>query len=87
VGNRATAKFISNQGSNFRVTHLDDPVPRIPLEPFYHHIMPEYWITSKNDVPVTAADIMYMPNGRGDVGAFNIDFEAHHWYLNRIDIC
>ncbi|KAI9860576.1 MAG: hypothetical protein M1813_006000 [Trichoglossum hirsutum] len=87
VGNQALADFVTSQGGNFRVTHFDDPVPRVPGTSLYAHITPEYWITSKNGVPVTAADIKYMPDGGGDVGLPNTDFDAHHWYFGHIDVC
>ena len=48
-------------GSNFRVSHTHDPVPALPLKglpPFgYHHVWPQYYIRSGNNVPVTTNDI------------------------------
>jgi hypothetical protein len=82
-----SAKSQQPDGREIPVTHLDDLVLRLLSQPLYHHITPEYWITSKNDVSVTAADIKYALDGKGDVGGFDFDFEAHHWYFNRIDSC
>ncbi|KAH0551565.1 hypothetical protein GP486_007216 [Trichoglossum hirsutum] len=87
VGNQALADFVTSQGGNFRVTHFDDPVPRLPGTSLYAHITPEYWITSKNNVPVKAADIKYMPDGGGDVGFPTTDLDAHNWYFGPIDSC
>ncbi|KAH0544741.1 hypothetical protein FGG08_001108 [Glutinoglossum americanum] len=89
VGNDALAVHVTNQpGGNFRVTHTDDPAPRFPLLNLYEHINPEYWITTGNNVAVTAADIQYLPNGGGDVGAtLGLDFAAHGWYFNNIIAC
>ncbi|KAH0536966.1 hypothetical protein FGG08_006194 [Glutinoglossum americanum] len=87
AGNQALADFVTKQGGNFRVTHFDDPVPRLPGTSLYAHTTPEYWISSKNFVPVTAADIKYMPNGGGDAGFYTTDFDAHHWYFGHVDVC
>lgn len=63
VGNYFLARHISRQGmgNNYRVSHLDDPVPGLPLKglpPFgYYHVWPQYYITSGNNVPVTVNDI------------------------------
>lgn len=50
VGNAALATFITNQaGAEYRVTHLDDPVPRLPPIIFnYAHTSPEYWLSDGN---------------------------------------
>ena len=63
VGNYFLARHISRQGmgNNFRVSHIHDPVPGLPIKgipPFgYHHVWPQYYITSGNNVPVTVNDI------------------------------
>lgn len=48
VGNSAFADFVSAQaGSEIRVTHVDDPVPRLPPLLFgYRHTSPEYWLST-----------------------------------------
>ncbi|RAL01130.1 uncharacterized protein BO80DRAFT_434774 [Aspergillus ibericus CBS 121593] len=51
IGNLALADYITDQdkGSNYRVTHTDDIVPKLPPELLgYHNFSPEYWITSGN---------------------------------------
>lgn len=49
VGNKVLVDFITKQpGARYRVTHNEDPVPRLPprkLFPAYGHISPEYWLT------------------------------------------
>jgi hypothetical protein len=61
IGNDILSDFITNQeGSIYRVTHNQDPVPLLPLaegEIFggqykYRHVSPEYWLTGKPDDPV-----------------------------------
>ena len=48
-------------GNNYRVSHKHDPVPGLPLKGIppwgYHHVWPQYYITSGNNVAVTANDI------------------------------
>lgn len=60
IGGSAVSNYITNQnkGGNFRVTHYDDPVPRLPpLILGFVHISPEYYIKTGNGVAVTASDI------------------------------
>jgi hypothetical protein len=51
IGNGPLSDFITNQpGAVYRVTHNQDPVPRLPpmtLFPAYRHISPEYWLTGE----------------------------------------
>ncbi|KAI1827888.1 extracellular lipase [Xylaria intraflava] len=51
VGNVAFATFLSNSpGAEYRVTHLDDPVPRLPPILFsYAHTTPELWLSDGKD--------------------------------------
>ena len=48
-------------GNNFRVSHIHDPVPGLPIKglpPFgYFHVWPQWYITSGNNVAVTVNDI------------------------------
>ncbi|KAF8454918.1 Alpha/Beta hydrolase protein [Terfezia claveryi] len=87
VGNEALAKFISASKPNFRVTHLNDPVPRLPpLTLGYRHVEPEYHIF-KGDYPIGQSDIKVYSgtvnfegnSGFGGVTFFNIT--AHRHYL------
>lgn len=49
VGNEHVAKLASaaiGRGQTYRVTHMDDPVPRLPtLSMGYRHASPEYWLS------------------------------------------
>ncbi|KAJ5177920.1 uncharacterized protein N7500_000619 [Penicillium coprophilum] len=92
VANAALAKYITAQGNNYRFTHTNDPVPKLPLLTMgYVHVSPEYWITSPNNATVSTSDIEVI---QGDVSfAGNTgtglplltDFEAHIWYFVQVD--
>jgi hypothetical protein len=95
VGNPALATYITNQnlGANYRVTHLNDPVPHLPPESFgFRHTSPEYYITSPNNATVTANDITVC-NGisnsdcNGSWSLLDTDVKAHGWYFNGITGC
>ncbi|TVY64181.1 Mono- and diacylglycerol lipase, partial [Lachnellula suecica] len=46
VGNAAFASFVTAAGSNFRMTHVNDPVPQLPPTWLgYQHTSPEYWLS------------------------------------------
>ncbi|KAI9719240.1 MAG: hypothetical protein M1812_003570 [Candelaria pacifica] len=84
--------FITNQGNNYRITHFDDPVPRLPpIVLNFVHISPEYWITTGNNVPVTANDINGPIDGAvnfaGNTHTTAFDLPAHGWYLGNISSC
>lgn len=92
VGNNAFATFVTNQaGGNFRVTHTNDAVPKLPGYAIaYRHVSPEYWITSGNDVPVTPNDVQVSTgtfNLRGNQGTLLSTISAHRWYFNAITTC
>ncbi|KAJ4293647.1 hypothetical protein N0V90_008931 [Kalmusia sp. IMI 367209] len=89
TGNKEWAKFVgeTDKGASFRVVHKNDIVPTLPPSiPFlmpYAHVQPEYFITTGNNVNVTASDIKVVPNG--DNGG--IDIASHLWYFNHISAC
>lgn len=96
VGNGVLSDFISNQaGAEFRITHLDDPVPRLPPIIFgYRHTSPEYWLSvgesTADDYPVN--DIRVCPgnaNIKCNAGTFGLDVDAHLTYFGPMtsDIC
>ena len=87
VGNEALAKFISASGSNFRVTHLNDPVPRLPpLTMGYRHLEPEYHIF-RGDYPIGPSDIkvysgtVNFEGNTGFGGMMSFNTTAHRRYL------
>lgn len=94
VGNGAFADFITAQpGLEVRVTHLDDPVPRLPPLLFgYRHTSPEYWLDDGTatttdygvaDVEVCVGDA----NTQCNAGTGGLDVEAHLYYLGPICGC
>ncbi|KAK4239641.1 Alpha/Beta hydrolase protein [Achaetomium macrosporum] len=92
VGNLALAEFVTNQpGAEYRVTHTDDPVPRLPpIWLNYRHVSPEYWVDPGSDGVATANEIAYCP-GYSNVdcngGTTGLDVQAHLWYFQEIDGC
>lgn len=94
VANPALAKYITAQPNNYRFTHTDDPVPKLPLIAMgYVHVSPEYYITSPNNATVSAGDIQVLDgdiNWQGNTGTgvpLLSAFPAHHWYFLRTDGC
>ena len=92
MGDLAFATYVSDQsGESYRVTHSDDPVPKLPsLLLGYVHVEGQYWITSGNDVTVTTDDITVFTgfsDMEGNGATLTDDTEAHTWYLNAISEC
>lgn len=94
VANPALAKFITAQKNNYRFTHTNDPVPKLPLLSMgYVHVSPEYYITSPNNASVAAKDVDVLEgdiNWKGNTGTGVPDltaFPAHHWYFEEADGC
>ena len=93
IGAAKVSDYISNQkrGGNFRVTHTDDPIPKLPpLLLGYRHVSPEYFIRSGNGVPVTPGDVSVFTgnvNFGGNTGRLGKGEGAHDWYFNRVAGC
>lgn len=93
VGNYALAEFITSEtmGGNYRVTHTDDIVPKLPPDFLgYAQFSPEYWITSGNNVAVTASDVnlvVGIDSTAGNDGTWGDSISAHNWYFVYIDEC
>lgn len=94
VGNTAFATFLTSQsgGTNYRVTHSDDPVPKLPPLSFgYSQPSPEYWITAATNATVKASDITVVKGIDSDKGndgtPTGLDIDAHKWYFNAISSC
>lgn len=92
VGNRAFVQFVTDQpGGEYRITHADDPVPRLPPILFnYRHTSPEYWIDEGSDSVVTLDEVDYCPgysNVECNGGTKGLDMDAHGWYFQQLSGC
>ncbi|KAI0883192.1 alpha/beta-hydrolase [Annulohypoxylon maeteangense] len=94
VGNKAFVSYVTNQtGSEYRVTHLDDPVPRLPpIILNYRHTSPEYWLSTgtSNTTSYTAADVQVcegFSNTKCNAGTGGLDIAAHLHYFEAISGC
>ncbi|KAL9619142.1 MAG: hypothetical protein Q9160_006231 [Pyrenula sp. 1 TL-2023] len=93
VGQLTFAEYVTNQpGGNYRVTHTQDPVPRLPPIAIagYSHTSPEYFISSPNDVTPTPNDITQFDGINelnGNAGQLGLDVSDHGWYFNAIGAC
>ncbi|KAB5547318.1 Alpha/Beta hydrolase protein [Coniochaeta sp. 2T2.1] len=94
VGNDAFANFVSSQpGLETRVTHLDDPVPRLPPLLFgYRHTSPEYWLyTGGATTTAYGVEDVRVCSGSANVGCnagtLGLDVFAHLYYLGPISGC
>ncbi|KAK8074387.1 hypothetical protein PG997_009050 [Apiospora hydei] len=103
VGNPAFAEFVNGQssqtegqGSNtFRITHWDDPVPRLPGHLLgYAHIDAEFWLSTAGATKIdyTPADVKvclgtYNQNCNSGTEFADLDVQAHSYYLQRVSAC
>ena len=92
VGNDAFVAFVTDQpGAEYRVTHTDDPVPRLPpIALNYRHTSPEYWIDEGSDTVVSLNEVQYCPgysNVQCNGGTKGLDVDAHLWYFQGLTGC
>lgn len=95
VSGPTLANFVDNQGMGgiYRVTHVNDPVPRLPPTFLgFAHVAPEYYISSGNGVTPTPSDITKFDDGnnlKGNAGnnPFKVNTSYHGWYFNDIGAC
>ncbi|KAL8924995.1 MAG: hypothetical protein Q9172_002424 [Xanthocarpia lactea] len=95
IAGKTLSDYITNQnkGGNYRVTHKDDPVPRLPPVVLgFVHISPEYYISSPNNVVPTANDITQYSGsvnlmGNSGNNPLKTDLSAHGWYFGPISSC
>lgn len=92
VGSARLSEYISQQkGGNYRVTHWNDPVPRLPpLALGYVHISPEYYINKGNGKTVGVKDVVVYQgsvNLKGNAAWIVTDVGAHLWYFNSVTQC
>lgn len=94
VGNDAFIAFAdAPPARHWRVTHRDDPVPRLPPMSFGHrHVSPEYWLANGRpgqddyqlgDVALCYGSVNANCNGR----MLNFSLEAHLHYFGHIAAC
>ncbi|KAB8224531.1 hypothetical protein BDV33DRAFT_233451 [Aspergillus novoparasiticus] len=83
LGNEALATYITdqNKGGNYRVTHTNDIVPKLPPTLLgYHHFSPEYYISSADEATVTTTDVtevMGIDATGGNDGTDGTSIDAH----------
>lgn len=95
VGNAALAAMVTTGGGGkeYRVTHTDDPVPRLPpIVLGYRHTSPEYWLDAggASNPAVTPADVRYCAgycNVGCNGGTLGLDVAAHLWYFQSMTGC
>ncbi|CBX94471.1 similar to lipase [Plenodomus lingam JN3] len=92
IGGTKICQYITDQpGGNYRFTHWNDPVPKLPLLIMgYKHISPEYYIEKRNGEDVQPSDIKVfqgLVNLRGNSAWIAVDVEAHRWYFGRMYTC
>jgi predicted lipase len=92
IGGSKISTYITNQlGGNYRVTHWNDPVPKLPLLTMgYVHVSPEYYINKPNRQDVQAGDMKVYEgamNMKGNMAWLIMDIEAHRWYFSSVYTC
>ncbi|KAF7587493.1 hypothetical protein BBP40_007166 [Aspergillus hancockii] len=103
LGNYNFAQFLtdnlytSTRLLGFRVTHKNDPVPKILSTSIivnrtwqYSTTSPEFWITSGNGVtvPINDVQVIYgIDNKSGNLGTNTSDIAAHNWYFGNMSGC
>lgn len=94
VGNEAFASFVTSQpGREYRITHLDDIVPKLPpLILGYRHTSPEYWLSTGDDTTVDyGVEDIKVCDGTASLncnsGTLGVSFEAHGYYFQEMTGC
>jgi hypothetical protein len=94
VGNDVVSDYISAQaGPEFRITHLDDPVSRLPPITFgYRHTSPEYWLSGSEsageDYPLEEIQVCVgNDNVDCNAGTSGLNIGAHSTYFGPVSEC
>ncbi|CUS15272.1 unnamed protein product, partial [Tuber aestivum] len=91
IGNNKFSEFVTQSSGNYRVTHLNDPVPRLPPVALgYYHISPEYWI-SYGDSNIKASHVkiyqgILNTGGNTGRGFITLNATAHLRYFLPVSI-
>lgn len=81
----------AQDGTEYRATHYDDPVPRLPpIILGYYHTSAEYWLASgpADNINYTLGDIAVCTgyaNTTCNAGSFGLDVDAHSYYFQYLD--
>lgn len=81
---------MNQPGIDYRVTHHNDIVPRIPpMWLGYRHIEPEYYIDTDTGVSVTPNNITEYTSedNRDGVMGDAWSIQAHTWYFYNVATC
>ncbi|KAF3770910.1 alpha/beta-hydrolase [Cryphonectria parasitica EP155] len=88
IGNLAWAEFVTAQdGAEYRATHYDDPVPRLPpIVLGYYHTSPEFWLAAgpatNIDYTIDGIDVCVgNANTSCNAGTTGFDADAHEYYF------
>lgn len=91
MGNLAFAQFVTAQaGAEYRATHYDDPVPRLPpIVLGYYHTSPEYWLEAgpATNTAYAIGDIatcLGYANTTCNAGTSGLDGDAHEYYFQYV---
>jgi hypothetical protein len=92
VGNHAFVDFVTQQpGLEYRITHKDDPVPRLPpIFANFRHTSPEFRIDPGSDSVVTLDEVEYCPgysNTDCNGGTFGLNGASHGYYFQGLSAC
>lgn len=92
IGGTKISDYISKQsGGNYRITHWNDPVPKLPLLTMgYVHTSPEYYIDRPSEQNVQTGDVQVYQgavNFKGNMKWLLVDAGAHMWYFNSMSTC
>lgn len=94
VGNEQfVASMHRHRGRHWRVTHLDDPVPRLPpMSMGYRHVSPEYWLSNggAQQDSYRLRDVLVChgsANANCNANTPGFNFASHLHYLRRTTAC
>lgn len=92
VGNLAFVHSATGKGIIQRVTHEEDPVPRLPpLLIGYRHVSPEYWLSGGEKTHEYSLDKIKKCLGAANIhcnaGTHGIDIRDHSWYFLPMSTC